>query len=203
MNKKRILPIQLLLVLLLLCTFSPLHLCGAEPAKPAAPAAVTAPAAPASPAASALIIPDAPAYSKGTVTVSPFASYRAHEFGKFNGKFGGGIALSYFPVDNVAVELETLSEGFGSHLYNSFTEAGANLKGYIPIGSSGFAPYFLAGYTRGGLDGIESTDNRINVGAGVEWHASKRFGLFADGRWTHDFETLGHSLFRLGGNVSF
>lgn len=143
-------------------------------------------------------------YAAGTWSVSPFVSYRVHEFGKFNGKAGGGVALSYFAADNFAVELETLSEHFDdSHWADAFTEAGVNFKGYLPLARSGFAPYFLVGYTRGGLDGVGPNENRMNAGAGVEWRAAKRFGLFADARWTHDFKTLGHALFRVGGNLSF
>jgi len=139
-------------------------------------------------------------FAAGTWSVSPFASYRVHEFGKFNGKSGGGVALSYFAADNFAVELETLSEQFDdSHWADAFTEAGVNFKGYLPLGRSGFAPYLLVGYTRN----LQIDENRMNAGAGLEWRATKRFGLFADGRWTHDFALLGHGLFRLGGNLSF
>lgn len=139
-------------------------------------------------------------YAAGTWSVSPFASYRVHEFGEFNGKAGGGVALSYFAADNVAIEAETLSEGLDdSHWADAFTEAGVNLKGYLPLGRSGFAPYGLIGYTRG----FDLDENRMNAGAGIEWRAAKTFGLFADGRWTHDFRTLGHALFRVGGNLSF
>ncbi len=154
-------------------------------------------------------------FAKGTWAVSPFASYRVHEFGAADGKFGGGLALSYFAADNLAVELETVSEHFDdSHWADSFTEAGVNAKGYLPLGATGFAPYLLVGYTRAGLDGVSphqngatesraTGQNRMNAGAGIEWRATKRFGVFADGRWTHDFDTLGHALFRVGGNLSF
>lgn len=139
-------------------------------------------------------------FAAGTWSVSPFASYRVHEFGKFNGKAGAGLALSYFAADNFAVELETLSEQFDdSHWADAFTEAGVNFKGYLPLGRSGFAPYLLVGYTRN----LQIDENRMNAGAGIEWRATKTFGLFADGRWTHDFESLGHALFRVGGNLSF
>lgn len=145
---------------------------------------------------------DAPSsfYAAGTFAVAPFASYRVHEFGKLNGKLGGGLAFSYFAADNVAVELETLSEHFDdSHWADAFTEAGVNFKGYLPLGATGLAPYLLVGYTRN----LQIDENRMNAGAGIEWRASKRFGVFADGRWTHDFATLGHALFRVGGNLSF
>ena len=156
---------------------------------------------PAAQPVSALVIDAPPSdYAAGSFTLAPFVSYRVHEFGKFNGKLGGGLALSYFAAENVAVEVETLSEHFDdSHWADAFTEAGVNFKGYLPIGATGLAPYILIGYTRN----LQIDENRMNAGAGVEWRATKRFGLFADGRWTHDFATLGHALFRVGGTVSF
>lgn len=157
---------------------------GAE--RPAPPLAVSA--------------PEASPFAEGTVTLSPFASYRVHEFGKFNGKVGGGLALSYFVADNIALEAETLSEHFDdSHWADAFTEAGVNLKGYLPLGATGLAPYILVGYTRA----LQHDENRMNAGAGIAYHVSKSVQLFADGRWTHDFRTLGHALFRVGGGISF
>lgn len=162
----------------------------------AAPVA-TPPAVP----VSALVV-DAPAshYAAGTFAASPFVSYRVHQSRGPNNEVGGGLALSYFPADNFAVELETLSEDLDdSHWADAFTEAGVNCKGYLPLGATGLAPYLLIGYTRN----LQEDDNRMNAGAGVEWRATKRFGLFADGRWTHNFDTLGHALFRVGGNIAF
>ncbi len=139
-------------------------------------------------------------YAAGTFAVSPFVSYRVHELGHFNGKLGAGLAASYFVADNFAIEAETLSEHLDdSHWADAFTEAGMNFKGYLPLGRSGFAPYILLGYTRN----LQIDENRMNAGAGIEWRAAKRFGLFADGRWTQDFATMGHALFRVGGNIAF
>lgn len=138
-------------------------------------------------------------YAAGQWRLSPFASYRVHELGSFDGKFGGGLSLSYAPAKNTALELETLSESFDdSHWKDTFTEAGANFKGYLPLGKSGLAPYALIGYTRNLLE----DENRMNAGAGIEYRY-KRVGVFLDGRWTHNFETIGHALFRLGGSLSF
>lgn len=134
-------------------------------------------------------------YAKGDFTVSPFASYRVTEWGADNGKFGAGLAAGYHLRDNVAVELETLSEGYTSApVIGSLTEAGANLKWYLPLKQSGVAPYALIGYTRN----LDEDQNRMNAGAGIEWRFSKVAGVFVDGRWTHDFNRLGHALFRSG-----
>ncbi len=134
-------------------------------------------------------------YAKGDFTVSPFASYRVTEWGADNGKFGAGLAVGYHLRDNVAIELETLSEGYTSApVIGSLTEAGANLKWYLPLKQSGLAPYALIGYTRN----LDEDQNRMNAGAGIEWRFTKVVGVFADGRWTHDFNRVGHSLFRSG-----
>lgn len=144
--------------------------------------------------------PSSDLFAAGEWRLTPFASYRVHEFGRFDGKFGGGLALSYAPARNVAIELETLSEGFDdSHWADTFAEAGANFKGYLPLGRSGLAPYGLIGYTRNLLE----DENRMNAGAGIEWRFSKRAGAFVDGRWTHNFERIGHGLFRAGVSIGF
>lgn len=148
------------------------------------------------------IQPELDAYAAGRVTISPFASYRAHELGSFNGKFGGGLAIEYAPVNNIGIELSTLSEGIDqSPLIDSLKEVGVNFKGYLPIGKSGFAPYGFIGYTRELHESEEA--NRMNAGAGIAWRPTKRLSAFADGQWTHNFRTLGHALFRMGGGLTF
>lgn len=166
---------------------------------PAQPASTTVP--PSALTAKDTIQPELDAYAAGRVTVSPFASYRAHELGAFNGKFGGGLAVEYAPVNNIGIELSTLSEGVDySPLIDSLKEVGINFKGYLPIGRNGFAPYGFIGYTRELHESDEA--NRMNAGAGVAWRY-KRVSAFADGQWTHNFRTLGHALFRVGGGLSF
>ena len=143
---------------------------------------------------------DAPGpWDAGQWTISPFGSYRAHEIGKFNGRFGAGLAVSYAPVDNIAVELETLGETWRTDPWiDTLEEAGVNFKGYLPFGSSGLAGYGFIGYTRN----LQEDQNRMNAGAGLEVRA-KRVYAFGDGRWTHDFVDYGHALFRLGVGLHF
>jgi hypothetical protein len=81
-----------------------------------------------------------------------------------------------------------------------------NFKGYLPIGATGLAPYAFIGYTHGfDQDTPEShpNENRMNGGAGFEYCLGERVKLFADGRWTHNFSTIGHMLFRMGGGMTF
>lgn len=139
-------------------------------------------------------------FAKGKWNASPFASYRVNEIGAHNGKLGGGLAVGYAPADNVAIEVETLSEGYhGSPVTSSLDEAGVNFKGYLPLKDTGLAPYGFIGYTRN----LRVDDNRMNAGAGLEYRATEIVGLFADGRWTHNFEQSGHALFRLGASIRF
>jgi hypothetical protein len=143
-------------------------------------------------------------YARGRFSVSPFASYRLHEFDSLDGELGAGLALGYMVAKNIEIEVETLSEHLDdSNWADAFTEAGVNFKGYLPVGRSGFAPYGFIGYTRN----LQVDENRMNAGAGIAYRY-KQVGLFADGRWTHDFGvndpvSYGHALFRVGGSVGF
>jgi len=177
---------HLTLIALTVLTLSPFRSPAGPPTPPPAPAPAPAKT-------------EVDAYAAGQVTVSPFASYRTHEFGRYNGKFGAGLALSYSATRNLSIELETLGERFDSDDWiQSLTEAGANFKFYVPL-KHGFAPYALLGYTRN----LDEDQNRMNAGAGLEWRVSRHLAAFADGRWTHDFRDVGHVLFRLGGSIRF
>jgi hypothetical protein len=132
-------------------------------------------------------------------SLSPFASYRVHEFGSSNGKFGGGLAAGFALNPRLTLEAEAIGERFDdSHWIESLTEAGANLKFALPsiwiIG-----PYGLLGYTRN----LDVPENRMNAGAGVELKFHRNAAAFVDGRWTHDFKNVGHALFRAGLSVKF
>ncbi len=148
----------------------------------------------------AIKAPEPKPFSANSFSFGSFASLRVHEFDGRTEAFGGGLFAQWFPVDHIAAEANVLSEGIDtSHIEQAFTDAGLNLKGYLPIGDSGFAPYGFIGYTRD----LEHDEDRANFGAGVEFRTRKYFFAFADGQWTHNFNTLGHALFRLGGGVCF
>lgn len=147
----------------------------------------------------------------GQFSVSPFASYRVHEFGAHNGKFGGGLAASYQLYPQISLEAEVIAERIDdSHWIESLTEAGANFKIDLlkPSKTRALTPYLLVGYTRN----LDFDQNRMNTGAGVNVRLGRAAGVdfraFCDGRWTQDFGTttpvsLGHALFRLGLSGSF
>ena len=133
------------------------------------------------------------------ISISPFASYRVHEFGANNGKFGGGLAAGFALNPHLTLEAEVLAERFDdSHWIESLTEAGANFRIY-PLNSKVLKPYALIGYT-GSLD---ESQHRMNAGAGLEAVLSRNAALFGDGRWTHDFRDVGHALFRAGISLRF
>ncbi len=132
-------------------------------------------------------------------SISPFASYRVHEFGKFNGKFGGGLAAGFALNPHVTIEAEVIAERFDdSHWLDSLTEAGANLRLY-PFDTKVLKPYGLLGYTRN----LDVDQNRMNAGVGIDVVLGKNAAVFVDGRWTHDFVDVGHALFRAGARLRF
>jgi len=171
-------------------------------APPPPPPVATGPATPAAP--TKLDAAEAPSFFE-RISISPFASYRVHEFGQFNGKLGGGLAAGFAITPRLTLEAEVLAERFDdSHWLDSLTEAGANFKFYVLKPGSRLNPYALIGYTRN----LDFDQNRMNAGAGLEVRLGDHASVFADGRWTHDFGTtepvsLGHAMFRGGLNWRF
>jgi len=139
-------------------------------------------------------------YKAGQVSLSSFGSYRASDVKQLDGKFGAGLALGYALTKAITIEAETLSERYESApVIDSLAEAGANFKGYLPLGKTGLAGYGLLGYTRD----LKRDDNRMNAGAGIELRANKVFTVFADGRTTQNFHDPVHFLFRVGLGARF
>ncbi len=123
-------------------------------------------------------------YQAGQIGLTPFASYRVHEFDSLDGELGVGLAASYALTRNLTLEVWTLSEGYQSDpVIDSLTEAGANVKFYAPIKDSGFAPYALLGYSRG----LHTDANNMELGAGLEYRFAKHLTAFTDGVWIQNF----------------
>lgn len=139
-------------------------------------------------------------YAAGQIGLTPFASYRVHEFDSLDGEMGVGLAASYALTRNLTLEVWTLSEGYESApVIDSLTEAGANVKFYAPIKESGFAPYALLGYSRG----IHTAANNMELGAGLEYRFAKHLTAFTDGVWIQNFGledpvSYAHVKFRAG-----
>jgi hypothetical protein len=137
--------------------------------------------------------PDVDAYAAGQWTVAPFGNYRAVTLDGNLERFGAGVLIQYQIVKNIAIELNVESDGLQWHdvsFGDSFTDCGANVKGYLPLGNSGFAPYGFLGYSHG-FEGIDS--NRMNTGVGIELRGTQKLFntvaplAFADVQWSHGF----------------
>lgn len=139
-------------------------------------------------------LPDTPGpYDANTFTLSPVVAYKTTEINSTTGKIAGGLAASWAPVDNIAIEASALSYSLtGAPVVDSFDEGAINFKGFIPIGASGFAPFGLIGYTRD----HENDRNLMNAGAGLSWRY-KLVEAGVDGQWRNDFSSHGNEfLFR-------
>jgi len=166
-------------------------------------------------------------YAAGRFGLAYFASYRVREFDGVLDRFGSGGEFSYSITRTLTLAVEGISE---NPQHSFFDEGGINSKWYLPISKSGFAAYGLLGYTyrfedlpggvrhhqagwkKGGAATTIDEDrrSRMNAGAGIELRGKRNglfgiftVGAFADGRWTHDFDTIGHALFRVGANFGF
>lgn len=139
-------------------------------------------------------------YASGRFDISPYAAYKCTEIGKQNGKLGGGLAVSYFLANNIAAEASFLSYGYdNAPMADSFDEAAVNLKGYLPLGTSGLAPYILLGYTRE----LPNSGNFANAGVGLA-ATSGRLQVFLDFQYRNDFQSDGNQfLGRIGGGFRF
>lgn len=145
---------------------------------------------------------DAGLFDAGRFNVSPFAALKFTEANKTTGKWGGGLALSYSPADNIDVEVSAASYSLtDSPVVESFDEGSVSFKGYLPIGQSGLAPYGLIGYTRD----HPNDQNLADIGAGVELRA-KHVRAFVEGRYetTLQFQNRDNRFqLRIGGGFSF
>lgn len=146
-------------------------------------------------------------FDAGRVSISPFAAAKYTEVGRTSRKLGGGLAVSYAVVDNIAVEVGALSYKLTDNtLLDSIDESAVNFKGYLPLAKSinlivpvDLAPYGLIGYTRD----IAHDDNLMNAGAGVSLRFS-HVELFADGQYRQAFVHAGNQfLFRVGLGATF
>lgn len=167
-------------------------------------------------------------YVAGKVTLSAFGTYRAHVFDGKIERFGAGLGLEYFLANNISVEPYFVSEGAhwnGAPFTDSFTDAGLNFKGYLPLGSSGLAAYGLIGFSHGfgagepvivgGTGGSErlrlakrTDDERMAAGVGLSLRGAGKVlgitpGAFVDAVWLNNFVQPGHALLRLGLSGAF
>lgn len=198
-------------LLLSVALLTALTLTAAEPPKPAAPA------------------PDP--YASGQFGLSYFASYRVHDFDGLNNRVGYGPELSYAVTRNFTIAFEGITEnpqhsyfdegGINSKWYLPLGDSGFAayaLLGYTyrfetDLPHDNASSFTASGKTpepRASADELDDRRHRMNAGIGLELRGKPKslFGIFtpavfADGRWTHDFNEVGHAVFRLGGSFGF
>lgn len=147
-------------------------------------------------------------YAAGQISVTPFASYRVHEFESLDGEAGVGLGLGYALTRNLTLHGWALSEEYTDEpVIDSITSAGAGLKFYAPIKNSGFAPYAVLGYSRE----IAAQVDNMETGAGLEqrFKVGKLKGAaFIEGVWVQNFGTTdpvsyAHARFSAGVGFQF
>lgn len=104
-------------------------------------------------------------YDAGRFSLEPFAAVRLTEFSKTTAQWGGGVALGYQLKKNVGAQLSVLSYGLTDRpVIESVDEISADLKAYLPLGSSGLAPFGILGYTRDHAQDANMLDAGLGVG---------------------------------------
>lgn len=135
-----------------------------------------------------------------TIAVEGISENPQHSFfdeGGINGKWYmpiGKSGWSFYPLLGYTYRFEDLPGGTVTH-----RSPGKKTKG--------------GGWKEGSVTTSQLEEDgrsRMNAGVGIELRGKPNglFGIFtasafADGRWTHDFETVGHALFRVGGSLAF
>lgn len=114
-----------------------------------------------------------------------------------DGKLGAGAGVQYFFHRNIGIAAEAYSESTADNFVDNVD---LNLIGRFPIGTSGVAPYLIAGAGRQ-IDPIYQWT--FGGGAGVEWRFARHVGVFLDGRYVIADETKDYGLGRLGVKFGF
>lgn len=127
-------------------------------------------------------------FAAGKWSANPFVAYSVSELGEFNGDFAGGLSLGYAVTRNLTLEAWALGNKYESEpVSDSVDQAGAYVKFYAPIKTSGFAPYAILGYSHG----FRNDSHNMDTGAGVEYRfkLSGRLSanIFADSVWVQNF----------------
>lgn len=127
-----------------------------------------------------------PAFNNNELSLDAFGAYetQVHErsgpivnnFNR-NGIWGGGLGLTYFPVEYLGIGGE--SAAF-SGTRNFFDYAGGDLYARLPIQSIHLAPYIFGG---GGRYFNPESNWYYHGGAGLEIRITQKLGVFGDARY--------------------
>jgi len=124
--------------------------------------------------------PEEPCFADQEFQLDAFGTWTdARDSAKRNSGFGGGVGANYFFMRYLGVGVDSEVSSTSHGLWD-FT--GSLIARYpIQMGHLCLAPYALAG---GGFqtDGINA--GTWHVGGGLEWRATRHFGVYGEGRYT-------------------
>lgn len=112
-------------------------------------------------------------------------------------ELGVGVGLNYFFTRNIGLGADAYSENSTGSFIDS---ASVNLILRLPLGQGGFAPYAYGGVGRQ-FDMAEVWFGQ--VGAGIEYRFTPRFGAFLDARCVFPEEFDYYGVARLGVRFGF
>ncbi len=138
-----------------------------------------------------VVPPVEPCFRDQELQLDVFANYMhgTHSAVSRDDGFGGGLGLNYFftryiglGVDASANTLFRDKKGNNQH-DGVFNSTGSLILRYpLELGSLCLAPYALGG---GGVQtGAGSTLGSVHAGAGLEWRATPKLGIYGEGRYT-------------------
>jgi len=112
-------------------------------------------------------------------------------------ELGAGVGVNHFITRNFGLGAEAYSESTSRHFIDN---ASGNLILRFPIGETGLAPYAYVGGGRE-FDPIELWFGQ--VGAGLEFRFTPKWGTFADARYVITDGAKDHGLVRVGLRLVF
>lgn len=135
-------------------------------------------------------------YRENEFQVDLFGSTATRDFGTYQHGLGTGIAFFTHRTFGFGAEFVSLQQG--NDWLQSLDEVNLNIIARQPIGDSPLAIYGLIGAG----NSLQEHEWRLNTGAGVELRFGS-FGVFGDGRWVNNFDTVGYAQFRAGVRLNF
>lgn len=131
--------------------------------------------------------------SVGQETIDHFSSSRVHH----DSRLGAGAGISYFCTRYLGVGVDAYSEDVRHSFVDSLS---GNVIARFPIGQTGLAPYAFGG------GGHQFDLNNLwfgQVGGGLEFRFTPRFGIFADARYVVVEKTDNYGVGRAGLRFAF
>ena len=137
------------------------------------------------------VMPVEPCFADRELQLDIFANYMhgTHSAVNRDDGFGGGLGLNYFFTRYIGLGVDaSVNTLFRDKKGNTqhdgvFNSTGSLIFRYpLELGSLCLAPYALGG---GGVQtGAGSTLGSVHAGAGLEWRATPKLGIYGEGRYT-------------------